>query len=1011
MANERLTLQLNVETVGEQSVNKLADSLTKVVSIADLAGKSTGPAFAQLPAQLKSYVEDPAGSAEAALASFASRFGVIGGVVGGAAAAFGSFALISATMTRALADLGDQTDDLALQLGLTTKEVGQFDFAAKSTGDTVDVFVGAMRKLSEGLTDGSAAGDKARSALDKLGVRTRTATGELAPMSEIFLQIGAGINKMGDAASRNATMVDLFGKAGISLLPVLSSLNERVAYAKAADFGLDEATVERYNEWKKRIVEVDTAWETAKRHLAEKIVGTIWIELKGAGAKLLEGKFAGPDGLWSGKPSKDATGSPRGVTAEGPTFAELFPGGNLAGEANVPAGSKRIADVLKNWRETTIEGLQESVAKAKEKVEAAGLAMKSSQGQVGDSVAKTLVGNWRTAASELEHYQLKLKALTQREAERMALLDRIAKLNREGTPFLNLGNVVVSSQEQANASRVRVAPTLRTVEEMKRNLPSVAQVLASDSHMQLVGASSIMAARRASPENEAASDALAGQIASLRQGREDKFGGRYLTDADRAELDRLEKKFAALEEQLNSVRKKTGFADAVAFVQTYQEHRDSYVGPSGTAEGYAQQNATDQQKRLLQLRNEFDITARVLAMRAGPGGEYEAAVKTSQLRVSAAEQQFAVDGDINKLWAERYGSARDSEMALLDLQERRMQGYRSMFGGLWDSLRGGGSGIAGFAKAGVLGIGKTVFENAGKEYIMPVIEKLLPRSTNALLKGTPFFDPQMKAAQSLDVAGLKLQGAADALTAAAGGSGLGTVAGAAGGAGTVASGVASGVSGAAGSASRFASLAKYGLVAAAATGGTIAAVQDFQRGGAGGITQGLGAVAGVAGAVLPLLSKSLAMAGPIGAIAGIGLSLLGNIIGDSKEKRSRAISRELEGSVYHAPTALDLTQDGSGNYVDFDARGGLRTSAFRAMPRVSQGYTWWGPGRTPYEVPGGVQSPYGAPVTINIHAVDAGSFHEFAQRNAAAFGDAAATHLQNTESRLASQLRYMMAGA
>src|SRR5262249_41365664 len=97
---------------------------------------------------------------------------------------------ISAAATRSLADYGIQTQAIALKTGLTTKEVGQFSFAARSAGSDIDVFQTAMRKLSVGLTEGGEEGKKAADALRELGVSSRNVDGSIRPMGEIFEQIG-----------------------------------------------------------------------------------------------------------------------------------------------------------------------------------------------------------------------------------------------------------------------------------------------------------------------------------------------------------------------------------------------------------------------------------------------------------------------------------------------------------------------------------------------------------------------------------------------------------------------------------------------------------------------------------------------------------------------------------------------------------------------------------------------------------------------------------------------------
>ena len=116
-----------------------------------------------------------------------------------------------------------------------------------------------------------------------------------------------------------------------------------------------------------------------------------------------------------------------------------------------------------------------------------------------------------------------------------------------------------------------------------------------------------------------------------------------------------------------------------------------------------------------------------------------------------------------------------------------------------------------------------------------------------------------------------------------------------------------------------------------------------------------------------------------------------------------------------------MTQSSGGTFADFDARGNLRTSDFSAIPTVRQQSTWeqthglFGGPPTFYTVPGGQTSQFGAqvpapaqaPVVNNnyISAMDVQSFADFANKNHAAIGNAAATALQNAHGRLSSEVQ------
>ena len=117
-----------------------------------------------------------------------------------------------------------------------------------------------MRKLSLGLADSGADGEKARRGLAALGVSARDANGEIRSTNDIFLDISRGLNLLGSAAERNSAAVKIFGRAGIELIPILVGLSENVAKAKEMGLGLDEKTVKGLDDAHKELAEIAARW-------------------------------------------------------------------------------------------------------------------------------------------------------------------------------------------------------------------------------------------------------------------------------------------------------------------------------------------------------------------------------------------------------------------------------------------------------------------------------------------------------------------------------------------------------------------------------------------------------------------------------------------------------------------------------------------------------------------------------------------------------------------------------
>jgi hypothetical protein len=207
--------------------------------------------------------------------------------------------------------------------------------------------------------------------------------------------------------------------------------------------------------------------------------------------------------------------------------------------------------------------------------------------------------------------------------------------------------------------------------------------------------------------------------------------------------------------------------------------------------------------------------------------------------------------------------------------------------------------------------------------------------------------------------------------------------------------------------------------AAMLAGAGMSIASGINQGGVGGYTKAASAGLGAAAMLDPepisktILASAAAITGLVGAVFGTG-----------PQQRSKDIFNALSSNQYLAPTALNVIQGMNGTYEDFDARGNLRTSTMSAVPTVAEPYITSrvvDGQRTYYDVNGNVTSPYsggakgtgqapiaGAP-TIIIQAFDSESLHEYLQKpaNSHAVGEAAASHLERHDGRLANAVRFI----
>lgn len=154
---------------------------------------------------------------------------------------------ISDWIQRAI-DAADETNKLAQKIGISTTEVAGMQLAFKQGGVEAEGFQKAMSKLSVGVLNGN-------QALVAMGIQTRGADGSLMSTREIVGQVADKFATYEDGVAKTALAIDLFGKSGAELIPVLNaggdSLNEYDKIAKQLGLTINSETAaaaEKFND-------------------------------------------------------------------------------------------------------------------------------------------------------------------------------------------------------------------------------------------------------------------------------------------------------------------------------------------------------------------------------------------------------------------------------------------------------------------------------------------------------------------------------------------------------------------------------------------------------------------------------------------------------------------------------------------------------------------------------------------------------------------------------------------
>lgn len=222
------------------------------------------PVILKLEADLRDYKRDLAGAQRLtddkldAIEKRGARMGASlksGFSMAGAAAAAFAGSIVAEKLTQAIqvgleyaSALGEQ----AQQLGITTSALQEYHYAASQAGLSNEEMDQALGQLTRRIGE-AASGTKAQAeAFEKLGLSVKGANGEVINAADAIPNIAEALQRITSPAERAAILMDLFGRAGQKLEPLLAggsaAVNQLRNAAHELGIVLSEDQIQRADE-------------------------------------------------------------------------------------------------------------------------------------------------------------------------------------------------------------------------------------------------------------------------------------------------------------------------------------------------------------------------------------------------------------------------------------------------------------------------------------------------------------------------------------------------------------------------------------------------------------------------------------------------------------------------------------------------------------------------------------------------------------------------------------------
>lgn len=117
--------------------------------------------------------------------------------------------------------MGAEIKDTADRLGVGAEELQKFQFAAEQSGSSAESAANGLKFLNKNLGEARNGNEAAAKTIASLGVATTDAHGQMRPLIDIMGDASDKFASLDNGADQTALAMNLFGRAGADLIPLL----------------------------------------------------------------------------------------------------------------------------------------------------------------------------------------------------------------------------------------------------------------------------------------------------------------------------------------------------------------------------------------------------------------------------------------------------------------------------------------------------------------------------------------------------------------------------------------------------------------------------------------------------------------------------------------------------------------------------------------------------------------------------------------------------------------------
>lgn len=190
-------------------------------------------------AALEKGFKDAQGSLSSFGASAGKALAVVGSAIAGATVGIGGAIKLAI-------DKADELGKMAQKIGVPVEELSALKHAADLSGVSLETLSKGVGRLARNTVEAAQGLQTPVRAFEALGINIRNSEGKLKSVSELLPELADRFSKMRDGPEKTALSMQLLGRAGADLIPLLNmgkdGLKETMEEAKALGLVIDTKT-------------------------------------------------------------------------------------------------------------------------------------------------------------------------------------------------------------------------------------------------------------------------------------------------------------------------------------------------------------------------------------------------------------------------------------------------------------------------------------------------------------------------------------------------------------------------------------------------------------------------------------------------------------------------------------------------------------------------------------------------------------------------------------------------